>query len=151
MPNEKKIPDEKINSTLETLKDFQFIPVETEYKGRKLKFEALGFTDTMEFLSLFIDSPNNFLSKNEEKAREYISKSSGIKLTELRKAPAGFTVFALNKLLEAIDFDFFMEGSNELTVKMENLVKRFGISQDLLVDSQVPKAGQSDISPKPSP
>ena len=151
MSNEKKIPDENVNSTLETLKDFQFIPIEGEYKGQKLKFEALGFTDTMEFLSLFIDSPNNFLSKNEEKAREYISKSSGIALAVLKKAPAGFTVFALNKLLEAIDFDFFMEGSNELTVKMENLVKRFGISQDLLVDSQVPKAGQSDISPKPSP
>jgi len=148
MADEKKIPDEKKVSSIDALKKFQFIPVTAEYANQELTFKALGFTDTMEFLSLFMNNPNDFLKENERKAKEYIAKSTGIEMKELEKAPAGFVAFGLNHLLEAIDFDFFLQSSNELTVKMENLMKKYGISQDLLEGSPASKAGQSNTSQK---
>ena len=115
----------------DTLIDLQFKPVIGEYRGLKLEFHALNAVDTMDFLNMFLENQGiDFVGEKKDEIFKYVALSLKTEKSNIESASVGFLVFALNKLLEAIDFDFFVLDSQALMKKMEMMADSLGLSKE---------------------
>ena len=115
--------DEKIE-----IKDFQVSPVEVEYKGKKLVYHPLSFEDALDFLDVFLSGdPKDLISTKRKEFISYVAKSLKVEPSALKDVSPGFLIFSIDRVLEAIDFNFFVLGSRSLQDKIVNLTKALGL------------------------
>ena len=125
--------------------------VEAEYKGRKFKFHTLSVKETFKFAGLLFADPQGFL-ENEVELSNFVGLSLKKDPKEIQKTTPGFKIFALRKVLEAIDFPFLLKNSNSLTGEIEKLTKELGAlspgpSSKSVKPSDTPPATSSTPSP----
>jgi len=127
------------------LKDY----VDAEYRGKPLRFHALNIKDTMEFLQFITSGETMFF--DEEKMLYFISKSLKVDVKDVRKTP-GFLIFAIEQVMEAIDFPFLLKHSYNLLEKVREIASQLEISlpeqsQELPGNSTSPQTKSSQPSP----
>ncbi len=101
--------------------------VEADYKGRKFRFYALSLGLTIKYAQELLTNPTKLL-EDDEKMLEIIRASLGKKV-QIRKTP-GFYVFALTKILEAIDIDFLLESSGKLQKMFREIAEKMGLKPE---------------------
>jgi len=94
--------------------------VKAKFKGQTIEFRPLSAKDTLAFLAIYGEQSGLEVIDNPEFI-EVLSKSTGIPKEEIEKSTIGFRAWALDKLLEAIDIDFFLAGSTGLQEKMSRM------------------------------
>jgi len=109
------------------LKEIGFGVVKADFRGEKLSFKALDGEESLLFLSLFMQgNTNEFFTKHREDLTRFVSHSLSKPLAwvvERIKSP-GFAMFCINRMLEALDYDFFILNSLELQDKLMALIKQ---------------------------
>ena len=98
--------------------------VEAEFKGKVLKFYPLNMEDTISFLDKWEGNPRDFIVRNEKVLKQCIAKSLKIDEKEIKDASPGFLMLGLEKLMEAIDFDFLFSSSLNLQKKVTEMLKK---------------------------
>ena len=118
--------------------------VDSDYRGKMLRFFPLSFADTVSFFDVWEGSPADILSKSGGKLKEYIAKSLKCKLEDLEETSSGFLLFAMESLLKAIDVEYLISGSRNLNIQMQTLLEKVGkaSSQLSLENSQEKKDGE---------
>jgi len=135
------MPEEKIAEKTDA---FLVDHIISEYKGQKLTFYTLSIKETFKFANLLFVDPQGFLESDKELS-EFIGASLRRKPEEISGATPGFKIFALRKVLEAIDFPFLLKNSNSLNKEIEKLTKELGASLP------VPSSGLVKPSDTPPP
>jgi hypothetical protein len=134
--------------------DFLKNYVEVDYKGKMLKFYPLNNEDTFLFMEKWSGAPADFLKKNEAMLKEFIAKSLKINKKETEDVSAGFLMFGLENLMEAMDFPFLLKSSQRLTKKLLAILKEIEPTikevnetslPELSEDSQEKKDGQQTL------
>ena len=133
--------------------------VEAEFKGKVLKFYPLNMEDTISFLDKWEGNPRDFIVRNEKVLKQCIAKSLKIDEKEIKDASPGFLMLGLEKLMEAIDFDFLFSSSLNLQKKVSKMLEKMEErkeenkelkdligSQHTSEDSQEKKDGKLDTS-----
>lgn len=122
--------------------------VDSEYRGKPLRFFPLSFEDTVSFFDVWEGSPADILSKESGKLREFIAKSLRCKAEDLEETSSGFLLFAMESLLKAIDIEYLISGSRNLNIQMQTLLEKVNkaSSQLSLAESPEKKAGEQITS-----
>jgi hypothetical protein len=122
--------------------------VEAEYRGHTLRFYPLKFEDTLAFFEVWQGNPAQILDKSSNELRGFIAKSLRIKPEEIEDVSSGFLLFGMENLLRAIDIEYLIKGSQNLSQQMQTLLEKVNkaSSQLSLADSPEKKDGVQPTS-----
>lgn len=121
--------EENKDSMKAQLDELQFGPVVAKYRGKTLEFYPISSASTIDLLDIYMQfGMKDILEKPENRniVVACIAESLRYQKERIAEASPGFVIFALQKVLEAIDVDFFLEGWNLHQMRMKNLMEKSG-------------------------